>query len=82
MNTNKENIVYHYCDLSTALSILKTKQLRLTSIRNLNDTYEEIGIYKLFCKNILINTAVFKDDEKGRSALDKFMEGVKNEIRN
>ena len=33
------------------------------------------------CKNILINTAVFKDDEKGRSALDKFMEGVKNEIR-
>ena len=34
------------------------------------------------CKNILINTAVFKDDEKGRSALDKFMEGVKNEIRN
>ena len=24
----------------------------------------------------------FKDDEKGRSALDKFMEGVKNEIRN
>lgn len=29
------------------------------------------------CKNILINTAVFKDDEKGRIALDKFMEGVK-----
>ena len=29
------------------------------------------------CKNILINTAVFKDDEQGRLALDKFMKGVK-----
>lgn len=28
------------------------------------------------CKNILINTAVFKDDEKGRDALDKFMKVV------
>ena len=29
------------------------------------------------CKNILINTAVFKNDELGNIALDKFMEGVK-----
>ena len=28
------------------------------------------------CKNILINTAVFKNDELGNIALDKFMEGV------
>lgn len=66
MNTNKENIVYHYCDLSTALSILKTKQLRLTSIRNLNDTYEEIGIYKLFCK--------FLKEYDKEQRLNKFLE--------
>lgn len=28
------------------------------------------------CKNILCNTAVFKNDEKGIKALDKFMEGI------
>ena len=28
------------------------------------------------CKNILCNTAVFKYDEKGLNALDKFMEKV------
>ena len=34
------------------------------------------------CRSILINTAVFKNDELGNSALDKFMEGVLNETRN
>ena len=34
------------------------------------------------CRSILINTAVFKNNELGNLALDKFMEGVLNETRN
>ena len=45
----KSNIVYYYCDLNTGLSILKNNELWLTSIRNMNDSNEEISIYKIFC---------------------------------
>lgn len=43
-----DNLVFHYCDVSTALLILKNKQIWMTSIRNLNDGNESIGVYKLF----------------------------------
>ena len=46
------NIVYYYCDTMTGLSILKNKQLWLTSIRNMNDSNEEISIYEIFCKKL------------------------------
>ena len=49
------NIVYYYCDTMTGLSILKNKQLWLTSIRNMNDSNEEISIYEIFCKKLGIN---------------------------
>lgn len=48
----KSNIVYYYCDTATALSVLKNNKLWLTSIRNLNDSNEEISIYKIFCEQL------------------------------
>lgn len=53
--------------------------------RNLSKEKVE-GIIKDYisdtCRNILINTAVFKNDQLGNLALDKFMEEVLNETRN
>lgn len=40
----ESNIVYYYCDTMTGLSILKNNKLWLTSIRNMNDSNEEISI--------------------------------------
>lgn len=45
-----EQLVYYYCNLSTAVSVLKNKELWMTSIRNLNDSNESIAVYKLFFK--------------------------------
>ena len=42
------NIVYHYCKISVALSVLKNQEIWMTSIRNLNDSNETVGVYKLF----------------------------------
>lgn len=42
------NLMYHYCNISTALSVLKTREIWMTSIRNLNDSNETVGVYKLF----------------------------------
>lgn len=41
-------LVYHYCKLSAALSVLRNQEIWMTSIRNLNDSNETIGVYKLF----------------------------------
>ena len=48
----ESNIVYYYCDTMTGLSILKNNKLWLTSIRNMNDSNEEISIYEIFCKKL------------------------------
>ena len=42
------NIVYHYCKIAVALSVLKNQEIWMTSIRNLNDSNESVGVYKLF----------------------------------
>lgn len=44
----KDNLVYHYCNVSAAMSILKEKEIWLTDIRNLSDGNESIGVYKMF----------------------------------
>lgn len=43
-----EQLVYYYCNLQTAVSVLKNRELWMTSIRNLNDSNESIAVYKLF----------------------------------
>lgn len=45
-----ERLVYYYCNLQTAVSVLKNRELWMTSIRNLNDSNESIAVYKLFFK--------------------------------
>lgn len=41
-------LIYHYCTIPTAISMLKNQEIWMTSIRNLNDSNETIGVYKLF----------------------------------
>ena len=43
-----EQLVYYYCNLSTAISVLQNRELWMTSIRNLNDSNESTAVYKLF----------------------------------
>lgn len=53
--------------------------------RNLDNETREEAIKDYIadtCRNILINTAVFKNTELGNKALDKFMEVVLYEVRN
>lgn len=42
------NLVFHYCNVATALSILNNKEIWMTSIRNMNDANESIGVYGMF----------------------------------
>lgn len=47
--------------------------------RNLSENQAENAIKEYIantCKNILLNTAVFKNDQKGQAALDEFMEVI------
>lgn len=43
-----DNLVYYYCNVSTALAILRDKELWMTDIRNLNDLNELTGVYNMF----------------------------------
>lgn len=43
-----ESLVYYYCNLTTAVSILKNREIWMTNIRNLNDGNESIVAYKMF----------------------------------
>ena len=47
LSMNKR-LVYYYCNLTTAVSVLKNRELWMTSIRNLNDSNESVAVYKLF----------------------------------
>lgn len=42
------NLVYYYCNVSTALAVLKEKEIWMTDIRNLNDLNELTGVYNMF----------------------------------
>lgn len=49
MNTIRDdNLIFHYCSTQTALSILKNNEIWMTSICNMNDSNESIGVYKIF----------------------------------
>ncbi len=42
------NLVYYYCNVSTALAVLRDKEVWMTDIRNLNDLNELTGVYNMF----------------------------------
>ncbi len=46
--TGDDNLIFHYCSTQTALSILKSNEIWMTNIRNMNDGNETIGVYKMF----------------------------------
>lgn len=49
MNAIKDdNLIFHYCSTQTALSILKNNEIWMTCIRNMNDSNESIGVYKIY----------------------------------
>lgn len=49
MNTiADDNLIFHYCSTQSALSILKSNEIWMTNIRNMNDGNETIGVYKIF----------------------------------
>lgn len=41
-------LVFYYCSVSTALSILKNHEIWMTDVRNMNDGNETIGVYRMF----------------------------------
>lgn len=46
---NMDNkLVFYYCNVATALSILQNNEIWMTSVRNMNDGGESIGVYKMF----------------------------------
>lgn len=44
----ENNLVFHYCSVATALSILNSREIWMTSIRNMNDANESVGVYRMF----------------------------------
>ena len=68
--------------LSTEEILKKSADLKdfceiIDFVRNSNDVENSIRTYiEDTCIDILKNTAVFKDDEKGMHGVDKFIEGV------
>lgn len=42
-----DDLVFYYCSISTALSILKNHEIWMTDIRNMNDGNETVGVYKM-----------------------------------
>ena len=71
-----------YDGLSTEEIFKKSADLKdfceiIDFVRNSNDVENSIRTYiEDTCIDILKNTAVFKDDEKGMHGVDKFIEGV------
>lgn len=43
-----DKLIFYYCNVATAFSILKNNEIWMTSIRNMNDANESIGVYKIF----------------------------------
>lgn len=42
-----DNLIFYYCNVPTALSILKHHGIYMTNARNMNDGNESIGVYKM-----------------------------------
>ena len=42
-----DNLIFYYCNVPTALSILKHHGIQMTNARNMNDGNESIGVYKM-----------------------------------
>lgn len=61
------NLVFYYCNVSTALNILQKHEIWMTSIRNLNDGNEAVGVYKM-----LFNLLEKYDEENSLSAMFEF----------
>ncbi|MBQ2325551.1 MAG: DUF2971 domain-containing protein [Clostridia bacterium] len=62
------NLVYYYCNVSTALAVLREKEIWMTDIRNLNDLNELTGVYNMFF-NLLE-----EHDQDNKNALSALLE--------
>lgn len=76
--TGDDNLIFHYCSTQSALSILKSQELWMTNIRNMNDSNETIGVYTLFFdlmrqhdKNNLLSEMYNVADMPGTIQLDE-----------
>ncbi len=70
---NDDEILNEYQDLSSFLTMiheLKANYNETTIDQDINSYIENV------CKNILINTATFKPNEKGNNGLRKFIGGI------
>ena len=67
LGLNNEQIVEKYPDLASFSNMIEVLRKGYSKIKEyIEDT----------CKNILMNTAVFKDNKKGNEGLDKFIGGI------
>lgn len=73
LGLNNDQILAKYPDLADFLSMIR--ELKLNYSKNTID--KDINTYiETVCQNILINTAVFKDNEIGTKGLDEFIGGL------
>ena len=73
LGLNNEQIVEKYPDLasfSNMIEVLRKGYSASTIDKKIKEYIEDT------CKNILMNTAVFKDNKKGNEGLDKFIGGI------
>ena len=73
LGLNNEQIAEKYPDLasfSNMIEVLRKEYSASTIDKKIKEYIEDT------CKNILMNTAVFKDDKKGNEGLDKFIGGI------
>ena len=76
-STNMKEYLAKYEELSIHEDMIKTLINQHGQNLTKEKAHEVVNDYlATTCKNILCNTAVFKADEKGLNALDKFMEKV------
>lgn len=72
----KETLLIHYCPFSNGLNILKSRQLRLSSLQNFNDPFESLMTSKISKELATYSLQELEDlilalsDKNGLSALD------------
>ncbi len=73
LGLNNDEVVKKYPDLASFLSMIEVLRENYSA----STIDESIKVYiEDTCKDILRNTAVFKDDKKGNDGLDKFIGGL------
>ena len=73
LGLNNDEVVKKYPDLARFLSMIEVLRENYSA----STIDESIKVYiEDTCKDILRNTAVFKDDQKGNDGLDKFIGGL------